>query len=51
VLVSTGARAVYARAHVRHSGVALGIIFFPIGLLCCFLLREKRCVRCGAYFG
>ncbi|XP_060552479.1 membrane protein BRI3-like [Ruditapes philippinarum] len=40
--------------HVSDSFTALGIIlaicFFPLGVLCCFLLMEKRCDRCGASY-
>merc|ERR1712080_72760 len=28
-------------------GKCLGICFFPIGLVCCFMMREKVCVDCG----
>lgn len=29
-------------------GIVLGILFFPLGLLCCWLMREKQCNNCGA---
>eukprot|EP01122_Echinamoeba_exundans_P003949 TRINITY_DN13994_c0_g1_i1.p1 TRINITY_DN13994_c0_g1~~TRINITY_DN13994_c0_g1_i1.p1 ORF type:complete len:114 (+),score=19.74 TRINITY_DN13994_c0_g1_i1:105-446(+) len=28
-------------------GICLGILCFPIGLVCCFLMRERRCTACG----
>ncbi|CAG0914601.1 unnamed protein product [Notodromas monacha] len=32
-------------------GILLAIIFFPVGLVCCYVMREKKCVNCGATFG
>uniref|UniRef100_UPI00358F64FD membrane protein BRI3-like n=1 Tax=Myxine glutinosa TaxID=7769 RepID=UPI00358F64FD len=31
-------------------GILCAIIFFPIGLLCCLLLRQRHCPHCGAIF-
>ncbi|CAL4116266.1 unnamed protein product [Meganyctiphanes norvegica] len=31
-------------------GVCLGICFFPLGLLCCWAMREKVCTSCQAKF-
>lgn len=31
-------------------GVMCAIFLFPIGILCCLGLREKRCSNCGAQF-
>ncbi|DAZ97708.1 TPA: hypothetical protein N0F65_009607 [Lagenidium giganteum] len=27
-------------------GICCGVCFFPIGLICCFMMREKRCANC-----
>ncbi|KAJ3206063.1 hypothetical protein HDU67_008411 [Dinochytrium kinnereticum] len=31
-------------------GIAMAIIFFPIGLVCCFLMKDKKCIKCGSKF-
>lgn len=31
-------------------GICLGICFFPLGILCCMLMRERRCNHCRASF-
>ncbi|XP_017277254.1 brain protein I3 [Kryptolebias marmoratus] len=32
-------------------GILCAIFFFPLGVLFCFAMRQRRCPNCGATFG
>ncbi|KAK7072652.1 hypothetical protein SK128_006376 [Halocaridina rubra] len=38
------------RSEVTCCGIFLAIFFFPIGILCCFLMMERRCTTCHLTF-
>ncbi|CAG0882802.1 unnamed protein product [Darwinula stevensoni] len=31
-------------------GITMAICFFPIGILCCLAMQEKKCSNCGSTF-
>ncbi|XP_045134745.1 brain protein I3-like isoform X2 [Portunus trituberculatus] len=31
-------------------GILLAVFFFPLGMLCCFLMMDRRCSYCGLTF-
>ncbi|KAL4240193.1 hypothetical protein ACF0H5_000987 [Mactra antiquata] len=36
------------RDRASFIGLILAIVFFPIGIICCLMTVEKRCVHCHA---
>jgi len=36
--------------HMTLLGILCGIFFFPIGIICCLTLTERKCTNCGAKF-
>ena len=36
--------------HMTLLGILCGIFFFPLGLICCLTLTERKCTNCGATF-
>lgn len=33
------------------AGICMAIFFFPLGVLCCMAMKQRRCPNCGATFG
>ncbi|XP_050708429.1 brain protein I3-like isoform X2 [Eriocheir sinensis] len=55
VIIVAGANCPACRTGILRNdfttcGIVMGICFFPIGLLCCFLMMERRCSYCGLTF-
>lgn len=38
----------YYNPEFTTCGIVLAVCFFPIGILCCWLMREDKCNACGA---
>ncbi|XP_038066147.1 brain protein I3-like [Patiria miniata] len=32
-------------------GILLAIFCFPLGVICCLMMKERVCTHCGAHFG
>jgi len=28
-------------------GIVLAVCFFPLGIICCWMMREDKCTSCG----
>lgn len=50
-MVCPGGGAHFITSDFSCCGIAMAIIFFPIGVLCCLAMREQRCAKCGMSFG
>lgn len=55
VMVGAGAQCPKCRTGVLQEdftllGICCAIFFFPLGLICCLMMRQRRCTYCGAVY-
>lgn len=55
VMVGAGAQCPKCRTGILQEdftllGICCAIFFFPLGLICCLMMRQRRCTYCGAVY-
>lgn len=38
----------FARSDYSTIGILIAILFFPLGIICCLMMTERRCTHCRA---